>query len=228
MIWQQNVLWSLQNSNLTSQRFGIILADSHVRVSNVPFQSFILLYTAKLWPIRILKTEKWPMKPEENQFEIVWGEPWQQWQEYSSKLNQDPFPAWSSHSRLLNCQWSFDLYERLNDRQMTHEMSGNSRSRLGNEMWDVDCRPALHAECCSAELLQSCRTREMCSCHLSLRWWAQRWGKWLEIPAAVAIINGCHHFYDLSFWIKKAGRWAGLDEKSLCVTPGQQLRGYLL
>ena len=151
MICSKTFLWSLQNSDLSSQQFGIILAEAQCPCVQSPFSIFYS--TGQVSPDQWegSNLHNWPIASEENAFDNCMRGAMTAVTGVSSELNSDPFPAWSSHSHLVNASQQF------------WPIRGSDISDwAGNDVWDVHCRV-----CSSAVEMLQVAACEICLCHLS-------------------------------------------------------------
>ena len=146
MICSKTFLWSLQNSDLSSQQFGIILAEAQCPCVQSPFSIFYS--TGQVSPDQWegSNLHNWPMASEEKAFDNCMRGAMTAVTGVSSELNSDPFPAWSSHSHLVNASQQFWPIRGSHNLLMTNQRTGHFctfalvSDWAGNDVWDVHCR----------------------------------------------------------------------------------------
>ena len=172
MICSKTFLWSLQNSDLSSQQFGIILAKPRCPCVKRSFS--ILHYTG---PVSLdqwegLNWQNWPMRGEENPFDNCMGWAVTTVTGASSESNSDPFPAWSSHSLLVKLSQKLWPIRGSDSWLSANQRPGNltplEPDWAGNDVWDVHCRMG---QDCMQGTLQALQWNISVSSLALLRWW---------------------------------------------------------
>ena len=170
MICSKTFLWSLQNSDLSSQQFGIILAEAQCPCVQSPFSIFHS--TGQVSPDQWegSNLHNWPIAAEENAFDNCMRGAMTAVTGVSSELNSDPFPAWSSHSHLVNASQQFWPIRGSDSLLMTNQRTGNLR--LGWK-WRVRCS-LQSMQLCSRDAAGCC----MWNMFVSSLWWPSNCSGW--------------------------------------------------
>lgn len=180
MICSKTFLWSLQNSDLSSQQFGIILAEAQCPCVQSPFSIFHS--TGQVSPDQWegSNLHNWPMRSEENAFDNCMRGAMTAVTGVSSELNSDPFPAWSSHSHLVNVSQQFwpirgsDILLLTNQRTEHFCISSLVWDWAGNDVWDVHCRVCSR----DAAFYSLQAAMEMWNMFVSSLWWPSNCSGW--------------------------------------------------
>ena len=165
MICSKTFLWSLQNSDLSSQQFGIILAKPRCPCVKRSFS--ILHYTG---PVSVdqwegLNLQNWPMRGEENSFDNCMGWAVTTVTGPAPSQTQTHFPHDQVILSSLNCPRNCDQSEAL---------TASYLPIRGQEIWHLWSQTGLEMTCemFTAEWARTacrgcCRLcSEICPCHL--------------------------------------------------------------
>ena len=174
MICSKTFLWSLQNSDLSSQQFGIILAEAQCPCVQSPFSIFYS--TGQVSPDQWegSNLHNWPIAAEENAFDNCMRGAMTAVTGVSSELNSDPFPAWSSHSHLVNMSQQFWPIRGSHRQLMTNQRTGHLR--LGWK-WRVRCS-LQSLQLCSRDAAGCCMWNMFVSFLAAKLWWPSNCSRW--------------------------------------------------
>ena len=133
MICSKTFLWSLQNSDLSSQQFGIILAKPLCPCVQTPLSIFHSTGQVSLDQWEVANLCYWPIRAEKYPFDNCMGWAMTAVTGVSSELNSNPFPAWSSHSLLVTLSQYFWPMRGADSEPLTNQRTGNL-TQTGLEM----------------------------------------------------------------------------------------------